>query len=194
MEAAEPSPGVQVWVKPLAAPGQRAVLLLNRTNAAASVSAEWRDLGLQPNAAATVRDLWMHKDLGSRASSYTASVTAGSAVMLKISGQDGKQTEYRPSAPSANGERSSVTFANVRSTGKMACICIAYSNPDKSPRFAELRVNGQMPTTIAFPSTGGTPGTVTIEAALSPSVANELIFSSPCGNAPALEAISVLGY
>lgn len=77
IKAAEPSPGVQVWVKPLAAPGQRAVLLLNRTDAAAPVSVEWRELGLQLNAAATVRDLWMHKDLGSRASSYTASVPGG---------------------------------------------------------------------------------------------------------------------
>ena len=53
--------GTQVWVKPLA-DGSRAVALLNLADKPADVYLRWADVGLPPGAA-TVRDLWAHRDL-----------------------------------------------------------------------------------------------------------------------------------
>ncbi len=50
-----------------------AVLLLNTDDKATSdVTVRWADLGLSATAAATVRDLWLQKDLGSFTGSFTA--------------------------------------------------------------------------------------------------------------------------
>ena len=82
--------GLEVWSKALSISGERAVLLLNRTGDAASISAHWTDLGLEDASPATVRDIWTHKDLGSFNSNYTATVQSNDAVMVDYSGQ-GKQ-------------------------------------------------------------------------------------------------------
>ena len=82
--ASQAVPGLQVWVKPLQ-DGGRAVALLNRTGAAASITAPWDDLGLAPGASATVRDLWAHADRGMHAGSWSASVPSHAVVMVKIS-------------------------------------------------------------------------------------------------------------
>ena len=81
------SGGLQVWVKPLADPGARAVALVNRTGAAASISASWSDLGLAPGAA-TVRDLWAHTDRGSAVGSTAAMVPSHGVAMLRIVGAE----------------------------------------------------------------------------------------------------------
>lgn len=77
-------PGLQVWSKPLK-DGSRAVALLNRTGAAARITADWQDLGLAPAARARVRDLWAHVDRGVHAGSYAADVASHAVVMVKIS-------------------------------------------------------------------------------------------------------------
>jgi alpha-galactosidase len=53
--------GAQVWVKPLA-DGSRAVAVLNLADRDADLYVRWADVGLPPGAA-TVRDLWAHRDL-----------------------------------------------------------------------------------------------------------------------------------
>ena len=65
VKVAEPDKGMQVWSKTLAAAGTRAVLLLNRTAAAADVKVAWKELGLSESSPATIKDLWSGKDLGS---------------------------------------------------------------------------------------------------------------------------------
>ena len=50
VKAAEPVKGLEVWVKPLAKAGSRAVLLLNRTGTAQEISAGMKDLELAENA------------------------------------------------------------------------------------------------------------------------------------------------
>src|SRR5439155_1015794 len=57
IKAADDGSGHQVWYKPLDLPGGRAVGLLNRGNAAASIAVDWNVIGLAPGNA-TVRDLW----------------------------------------------------------------------------------------------------------------------------------------
>jgi hypothetical protein len=208
--------GLQVWAKPLAGFGNLAVLLLNRTSSSGPITVHWSELGLDPSSPVAVRDPWAQKDLGPYTASYTTNVPAGDAVMLTLEGGEGAAAQYEnaspgiavsrgtaagssegcpggTSAPSAGG--SSVTFKGVTSTAKSAYIQIAYTNGDKGPRLAELRVNGGTPTRIAFPSTGDehTVGTITLEAPLEPSGANNaLTLSSPCNAAPRVVWIAVL--
>ena len=194
----EATMGLQVWAKPLAGSGSLAVLLLNRTKSPAPIAVHWSELGLDPSSAVAVRDLWAQKDLGSYTASYTANVPAGDAVMLTVKGKAREATRYenasfgnevtRGAAPGSiegipRGQSAtlaggrSVTFKAVTSTSRSAYIQIAYTNGDKAPRLAELRVNGRIATRIAFPSTGDehTLGTITIEAPLETSGTNNVL-------------------
>ncbi|WP_235515796.1 hypothetical protein [Sphingomonas sp. Leaf10] len=53
----------EVWVKPTA-DGGRVLLLWNRGDAPARISAEWTALGLSASVRLKARDLWAHRDLG----------------------------------------------------------------------------------------------------------------------------------
>jgi alpha-galactosidase len=82
--AATPAANLQIWSKPLAASNARAVALFNRGTTAAAITVRWTDLGL-PAGSASVRDLWLHADLGAFTASYTATtVPAHGVVMLRI--------------------------------------------------------------------------------------------------------------
>jgi len=84
---ASPGTNLQVWSKTLSGTNTRAVALLNRGTAAASITVQWSALGI-PTGAATVRDLWNHSDLGMFSGSYTASsVPSHGVVMLKVTTQ-----------------------------------------------------------------------------------------------------------
>ena len=171
--------GLEVWSKALSTTGERAVLLLNRTGDAASISAHWTDLGLEDAYPATVRDLWTRKDLGSFNSNYTATVQPDNAVMVLVHGSESKVTPYSPDSDDA-GKGPEVSFSRVASRVPMARIRIVYSNSGTTSRYAELRVNGRIATRIAFPPTGGgnVLGAVSIEALLDRTgSANELNFS-----------------
>jgi len=81
---ATPGTNLEIWSKSLSGTNTRAVALFNRSAAAASMTVQWSALGL-PAGAATVRDLWNQKDLGSSTDSYTAtSVPSHGIVMLKV--------------------------------------------------------------------------------------------------------------
>ncbi|MEJ2854895.1 MULTISPECIES: glycoside hydrolase family 27 protein [unclassified Saccharothrix] len=89
-KVAEDAAGLQVYSKVLSGTGKRAVVLLNRTSSTANIAARWSSLGL--TGSASVRDVWAATDRGSFASGYTASVPAGEAVLLTVSGTDGTPT------------------------------------------------------------------------------------------------------
>jgi alpha-galactosidase len=75
---------LEVWSKNMTGTNTRAVALFNRGSSSTSMTVKWSDLGI-PAGAATVRDLWAGKDLGSFTDSYTASSVASHDVaMLKI--------------------------------------------------------------------------------------------------------------
>jgi alpha-galactosidase len=74
---------LEVWSKQLA-DGGRAVVLLNRSDKSATISADWRDLGYPATLPASVRDLWAHKDLARQTGSFSADVPANAAVMVRI--------------------------------------------------------------------------------------------------------------
>jgi alpha-galactosidase len=72
----------EVWAKPLAG-GAQAVILLNRGEAPVRVKVTWRELGWQGQSA-SVRDLWLKRDMGSFRESYFAEVAPHGVVMLKL--------------------------------------------------------------------------------------------------------------
>jgi Alpha galactosidase A/Alpha galactosidase C-terminal beta sandwich domain len=81
---ATPATNLQVWSKTLSGTNARAVALLNRTSASASITAQWTTLGLSAGNA-TVRDLWNHTELGTVANAYTApAIPSHGVVMLKV--------------------------------------------------------------------------------------------------------------
>jgi alpha-galactosidase len=77
------SNGLEVWEKQMA-DGSRAVALLNRTGAEASITVSWSDIGYPSHLHAKVRDLWAKKDLGEMTGSYSASVPSHGVVMVTI--------------------------------------------------------------------------------------------------------------
>jgi alpha-galactosidase len=79
--------GPQVWAKPLQSmtSGVKAVLLLNLDSSPSNVSVRWSDLGLKPGA--EVRDLWLHKNLGTFAEEYSAQLPPHGSKLLRVSGQ-----------------------------------------------------------------------------------------------------------
>ena len=79
---AEDSTGLQVYSKVLRGAGRRAVLLLNRSAAAATITVRFSDLGL--GATASVRNVWTAMDLGSKTTSYDVSVPAHDSVLLLV--------------------------------------------------------------------------------------------------------------
>jgi len=85
--------GLQVWAKNLNGKQskEKAVVLFNRTASPAKMSIKWKDLNLVGNA--SVRDLWLHFDLGDLDSMYTATVPSHGVVMLKVVGKESKLQE-----------------------------------------------------------------------------------------------------
>jgi alpha-galactosidase len=72
---------LEVWAKPLA-DGGIAVGLFNRGESGNPVTIRFKDIGIEGSA--KVRNLWMHKDLGSFHGSYTAEMPRHGAVLIKI--------------------------------------------------------------------------------------------------------------
>ncbi|SDD72224.1 alpha-galactosidase [Mucilaginibacter pineti] len=73
--------GKQVWVRPLF-DGTKAVGLVNTGSAPQTVTVKWADLGIK--GAQPVRDIWLHKNVGTLKGSYSVEVPAHGCVMLKI--------------------------------------------------------------------------------------------------------------
>ncbi len=73
----------EVWMRPLA-DGSRAVALLNRGAAPATISVAWTDLGYPEHLSASVRDLWEHQDKGKAHATFSAEVPSHGVVMLKV--------------------------------------------------------------------------------------------------------------
>lgn len=76
------SSGLQVYSKELSGTGRRAVLLLNRSSSAGMITVRFADIGL--GATASVRNVWMGMDLGTKTTSYGVSVPTKDSVLLLI--------------------------------------------------------------------------------------------------------------
>ena len=86
--------GLQVWRKPLAAPGAQAVVFFHRganttgplpsPPAVQPMSIGWAALGYAQGAAVAVRDLWARADLGVFTGSFAANVTQRDARIYRF--------------------------------------------------------------------------------------------------------------
>jgi alpha-galactosidase len=74
---------LEIWSKQLQ-DGGRAVVLLNRSPAAAKIPVAWTDLGYPDSLSASVRNLWTANDLGKQSAGYSADVPSHGVVMLTI--------------------------------------------------------------------------------------------------------------
>jgi alpha-galactosidase len=73
----------EVWAKQLA-DGSRAVVLLNRGASGQKIAVDWVELGYPGHLAASVRDLWEHKELAKFNHRFSATVPAHGAVMVTV--------------------------------------------------------------------------------------------------------------
>jgi alpha-galactosidase len=73
----------EVWSKQLA-DGSRAVALLNRGTASATISVSWQALGYPSTLPASVRDIWAKKNEGKSTGSYAAQVPGHGVVMVTV--------------------------------------------------------------------------------------------------------------
>lgn len=64
--------------------GDVAVVLFNRLEEPAQLKVSFVDVGLPAEGSASVRDLWLQKDLGLRSSFFNATVPAHAAVMVRM--------------------------------------------------------------------------------------------------------------
>jgi len=97
--------------------GSRAVVLFNRHAAGtqypiSNITVTWKDLGLDSDAEATVRDLHAEKDLGTFAESFTGAVDIHDARILRVTPRDAKPeyVNWRPWS-----EENKAVQAHVRS-------------------------------------------------------------------------------
>jgi len=191
---AEPVKGAQVWSKPLAKPGSRAVVLLNRTAAATEIAVNWKDLGLADHSTAKAKNLFTGEELSSYGT-YSAVIPPGDALLLRVEGADAPSTLYKPSGgakrlPLCRG--CELRFDHVQSSSRWVRVHIAYINPSAATRYAELRVNDHLATWVAFPPTGAVLGAVTVEERLDrEGSVNLLSFSAFDDAGPAIDSINV---
>jgi alpha-galactosidase len=71
--------GIEIWVKPLKS-GATAIGLFNRGPAAATVALNWQDAGLSGKQ--RLRDLWLHKNLGTFDNTFSTTVPSHGVVLL----------------------------------------------------------------------------------------------------------------
>jgi hypothetical protein len=188
VKVAEDTAGRQVYARVLSGSGRRAVVLLNRTSSAATMTVRWADLGLS-TAAASVRNVWSGTNLGSFATGFSTSVPAGEAVLLTITGTETAAGSYTPAVSGSTARFTGVTAA---ATG-IAVATVEYANPTSAARTATLQVNGQTSTTVAFPPTGGAAGTISALVSLARGSANTVTVTASGWTPSAMEVRAIPG-
>lgn len=126
-----------------------------------------------------MRDLWARADVGTYATGYTASVPAGGSVMLGVTGGTEASSSTYTGTASFSGVAAGSTGVKV--------VDVAYTNDTSTARTATLKVDGQGATTVSFPPTGSSQGTVSVMVGLAKGSSNTLAFSG----APTLSDITV---
>ncbi len=110
---------VEIWSKDLGEAGSatKAIALMNRSDAAQTVTVSWKELSLYGNV--EVRDLWQHKYLNV-GSSYTVTVPAHGTVVWKVTGQEAgavQPPEMERNAQVSVGEKSKTVNLTQLGTG-----------------------------------------------------------------------------
>ena len=137
----EPAPGIQVWAKPMAAPGRRAIAIVNRTGAAATAKLDWSKLGLTA-APKSFRDVWNARDLDPN--NVSVSVPAHDLALLVVDGQDKPPTEVSAQQNNIFGIEPRHRFIFAR---------LQYANPSGHTVVVRAKSTSGLSTAFALPPT-----------------------------------------
>lgn len=188
--------GLEVWSKFLSERGERAVLLLNRTNFPAPMRVKWTDLGLIDDMV-TVREVWTTKDRGGLREGYSTTVPAHDGVLLIVKGTQGSFRHYEPAAKQPqelldNRDIETLFTGVAAPEGDWAQIRLLYKNTSPAAQLADLWVNDQVATRVVFPPTCTSEGSVWIEAYLDrPRENNALSFATGIADRIDIDQIDV---
>lgn len=145
----EPTAGVQVWAKPMAVAGRRAVAILNRTGSSAQVKVDWSKLGLD-GAPRSLRDVWKGRDLATAEAAF--SVRAHDLMLLVVDGEDKKPAAYVPNQSDITG---------MQATGGPVFARLLYANTSGHVAVVRIKSSSGLSTAVALPPTAGSDtGTV----------------------------------
>lgn len=139
----EPLPGIQIWAKPMAVAGRRAVAIVNRTDSAGQVKVNWEKLGLK-GAPTSWRDVWNRKDLAS--GNDTIQVPAHDLVLLVVNGEDNAPAEYA-------AEQARIT--GIAAAGGPRFARLHYTNGAGHVVVVRVKSTSGLSTAIALPPTSG---------------------------------------
>ena len=142
IEVAGPAPGVQIWAKPMAVAGRRAVAILNRTETSAQVKIDASKLGLD-GTPHSLHDVWAGRNL---TPTDAISVPAHDLVLLIVYGQDKKPAEY-----SAN--QSDIT--GIKATAGPTFARLQYTNTSGHVAIVRVKSTSGLSTSLALPPTYG---------------------------------------
>jgi hypothetical protein len=145
----EPTPGIQIWAKPMAIAGRRAVAILNRTDASAQVKVNWEKLGLM-GAPKSLRDVWNRRDLDT--TNAAVSVPAHDLALMVVDGDDKTPAEYPANQNNITGiqARRGPAFARLQ-----------YANTSGHIVVVPVKSTSGLSTALALPPTvGSETGTV----------------------------------
>jgi hypothetical protein len=138
----EPAAGIQLWAKPMAIAGRRAVAVLNRTDAPAQVKIDWKKLGLK-GAPKSLRDVWNKGDFASV--DGVVSVAAHDLVLMVVDGEDETPAEY-----AANQNN----IAGIEAPRGPSFARLQYSNTTGHVVVLRMRSMSGLSTALALPPTG----------------------------------------
>ena len=138
----EPAPGVEIWAKPMAIAGRRAVVILNRTDNPTQVKVNWEKLGLK-SVPKSARDIWNNRDLGS---ADAMAIPAHDLAFLIVDGEDKEPAHYAGHDTSITGIGAThgPTFAQLR-----------YANTSGHLVVARVKSTSGLSTALALPPTSG---------------------------------------
>jgi hypothetical protein len=148
IKVAEPAAGVQIWAKPMADAGKRAVAILNRTGAPAQVEIDWAKLGLE-RAPGSLRDVFTGQAIAPVGMKF--SVPAHDLVLLALEGEDKKSAEYAAAESKITG---------MQATGGPTFARLEYVN-HSGVAVVHVKSTSGLSTALALPPTAGSEtGTV----------------------------------
>lgn len=139
----EPTAGVQIWAKPMAFAGRRAVAIVNRTDASAQVNVDWKKLGLKGTPKSS-SDVWSKRDFVSI--DAPISVPAHDLALMVVDGEDETPAEYMTNQTNITGIQAprSPSFAQLH-----------YSNSTGRVVVLRMKNTSGLSTAIALPPTAG---------------------------------------
>jgi hypothetical protein len=149
IKVAEPTPGVQIWAKPMAIAGRRAVAILNTTDNSEQAKIDWDKLGLN-GTPKSLHDVWAGRDLDK--ADATLTVPAHDLALLIVDGADKTSADYPANDTDITGIQATMgpTFARLQ-----------YENTSGHVVMVQVNSTSGLFTAVALPPTAGSDaGTV----------------------------------